>query len=246
MAYKCGEPALRDNYCAPVFYSGSPYQVPDPIASLYVPCIYTEEWLYERGPGELLAVVRIRGGKVQSITYGRQPHWRPSVPNTRRYQEADWRAVWPLLHSTFSSGDTYAYSPESTEAEVHSAWIEAPVATYVACAPDGRLLGTYTLKANQPGLGCARVQLRLRRRAGGAGPGHCFGVVRALAGGRRLAMGFRVHAVQSRRVSTNERAVRLWQKLGFSVVGRLPGAFRHQRLGFVDALVMYKELARAT
>jgi Protein of unknown function (DUF2845) len=74
VAYKCGEPALRDNYCAPVYYSGSPYQVPDPIASLYVPCIYTEEWLYERGPGELLAVVRIRGGKVQSITYGRQPH----------------------------------------------------------------------------------------------------------------------------------------------------------------------------
>ena len=73
VAYKCGEPALRDNYCAPVYYSGTPYQVPDPIASLYVPCIYTEEWLYERGPGELLAVVRIRGGKVQSITYGRQP-----------------------------------------------------------------------------------------------------------------------------------------------------------------------------
>ena len=74
VAYKCGEPSLRDNYCAPVYYSGTPYQVPDPIASLYVPCIYTEEWLYERGPGELLAVVRIRGGRVQSITYGRQPH----------------------------------------------------------------------------------------------------------------------------------------------------------------------------
>ena len=71
--YKCGEPVLRDNYCAPVYYSGSINPVPDPIASLFVPCIYTEEWLYERGPGELLAAVRIRGGKVQSITYGRQP-----------------------------------------------------------------------------------------------------------------------------------------------------------------------------
>src|SRR5688572_22731495 len=39
VAYKCGEPNLRDNYCAPVYYSGTPYQVPDPIASLYVPCI---------------------------------------------------------------------------------------------------------------------------------------------------------------------------------------------------------------
>jgi ribosomal protein S18 acetylase RimI-like enzyme len=44
-------------------------------------------------------------------------------------------------------------------------------------------------------------------------------------------------------VSTNERAVRLWQRLGFSVVGTLPRAFRHQRLGFVDAFVMFKQLA---
>ena len=73
VVYKCGQPVLRDNYCAPVYYSGSPHTVPDPIASLYVPCIYTEEWLYERGPGEFVAVVRIRGGRVQSITYGRQP-----------------------------------------------------------------------------------------------------------------------------------------------------------------------------
>ena len=73
VVYKCGEPLLRDSYCAPVYYSGSIYPVPDPIAGLYVPCIYTEEWLYERGPGELLAVVRIRGGTVRSITYGRQP-----------------------------------------------------------------------------------------------------------------------------------------------------------------------------
>ena len=56
LVYKCGQPTLRDNYCAPVYYSGSFYTVPDPIASLYVPCIYTEEWLYERGPGEFVAV----------------------------------------------------------------------------------------------------------------------------------------------------------------------------------------------
>ncbi len=43
-------------------------------------------------------------------------------------------------------------------------------------------------------------------------------------------------------VSTNERAVRLWERLGFVVVGRLPGAFRHRVLGYVDALVMYKTL----
>jgi len=72
VVYKCGQPSLRDNYCAPVYYSGSVNLVPEPIAGLYVPCVYTEEWLYERGPGEFVAVVRLRGGKVQSITYGRE------------------------------------------------------------------------------------------------------------------------------------------------------------------------------
>ena len=43
-------------------------------------------------------------------------------------------------------------------------------------------------------------------------------------------------------VSTNERAVRLWQSLGFEIVGRLPGAFRHPTQGFVEALVMYQTL----
>lgn len=73
VVYKCGQPHLRDSYCAPVTYAGSGHPVPDWVAGAYVPCIGTEEWLYERGPGEFPAVLRIRGGKVQSITYGRQP-----------------------------------------------------------------------------------------------------------------------------------------------------------------------------
>jgi ribosomal protein S18 acetylase RimI-like enzyme len=43
-------------------------------------------------------------------------------------------------------------------------------------------------------------------------------------------------------VSTNEAAVRLWQQLGFQIVGTLPGAFRHSQLGFVDAYVMFRTL----
>lgn len=43
-------------------------------------------------------------------------------------------------------------------------------------------------------------------------------------------------------VSTNERAVRLWQDFGFAIVGRLPEAFQHPRLGYVDALVMSRNL----
>jgi ribosomal protein S18 acetylase RimI-like enzyme len=43
-------------------------------------------------------------------------------------------------------------------------------------------------------------------------------------------------------ISTNERAVRLWQSFGFEIVGRLPKAFLHPALGYVDAFVMYRDL----
>jgi hypothetical protein len=73
VVYKCGQPHLKDSYCAPV-YSGQALQpVPEPFASAYVPCQQTEEWLYERGPGNLVATVRLRSGVVQSIAYGRAP-----------------------------------------------------------------------------------------------------------------------------------------------------------------------------
>jgi Protein of unknown function (DUF2845) len=72
--YKCGQPLLADSYCAPVFYQGSLYPVPTPISGAYVPCQPVEEWLYDRGAGNLVATVRFRDGKVQSIRYGRQPH----------------------------------------------------------------------------------------------------------------------------------------------------------------------------
>jgi hypothetical protein len=43
-------------------------------------------------------------------------------------------------------------------------------------------------------------------------------------------------------VSTNERAVKTWRSNGFDIVGTLPGAFRHPRLGYVDVYVMYRQL----
>lgn len=163
------------------------------------------------------------------------------MKSIRRYRDTDWPAIWPLLHATFKTGDTYAFSPESTETEIHKAWVEVPSATYVACSADGRVLGTYILKMNQPGLGshvcnCGYV-VAPEAQGQGIASAMCEHSQREAMSMGFLAMQFNLV------VSTNERAVRLWQKLGFSVVGTLPRAFRHQQLGFVDALVMYKELA---
>ena len=159
----------------------------------------------------------------------------------RRFHETDWPAVWRILQATFEAGDTYAFSIDSTEAEIHKVWVDVPSATYVACTPDGQVLGTYFIKPNQPGLG-AHVC-------------NCGYVVASEAQGQGIAtamcehsqaeatsMGFR--AMQFNLVvSTNEREIRLWRKLGFSVVGKLPRSFRHLQLGYVDALVMFKELS---
>jgi hypothetical protein len=71
--YKCGQPQLIDTFCDPVYYGGTVQMVPAPFGDAYVPCISVQEWLYERGPGQLVAVVRMRWGTVQSIKYGREP-----------------------------------------------------------------------------------------------------------------------------------------------------------------------------
>jgi len=159
----------------------------------------------------------------------------------REYYDSDWASTWPILEETVRAGDTYTFSPQSTEEEIRKSWVGLPAKTFVACDLEGRIVGTYFIKANQPGLG-AHVC-------------NCGYVVASTAQGRgvaslmcehsqaqALAMGFK--AMQFNFVvSTNTRAIRLWERLGFSVVGRLPGAFNHQKLGYVDALVMFKQLA---
>ena len=159
----------------------------------------------------------------------------------RRYQDTDWPTVWPLLQATFEAGDTYAYSPQSTEAEIHKAWVELPTATYVALNAQGHLLGTYFIKPNQPGLGahvcnCGYVVSPAAQGQGVASAMCTHSQAEAVSLGF-LAMQFNLVA------ASNERAVRLWKRLGFAVVGTLPHAFRHQRLGLVDPLLMFKTLA---
>ena len=74
LVYKCGQPVARDAFCAPIHYKNSLNLVPESIGLSVVPCIEVEEWIYERGPGNLTATVRLRSGKVQAITYARSPN----------------------------------------------------------------------------------------------------------------------------------------------------------------------------
>jgi hypothetical protein len=71
--YKCGQPLLRDSYCAPVYYQSILQPVPEPWASFVAPCLVVDEWIYDRGQGNLVATIKFRSGVVQSIEYGRTP-----------------------------------------------------------------------------------------------------------------------------------------------------------------------------
>lgn len=158
----------------------------------------------------------------------------------RPFTETDWPAVWQILKPVFRAGETYAFSPAINEDEAYHAWVEKPAGTFVAVDEAGAIVGTYYIKPNQPALG-AHVC-------------NCGYVVAENARGQGIASGMCEHSQREARgrcframqynlvVSTNEGAVRLWQKLGFEIVGRLPQAFKHPRLGYVDAFVMYKLL----
>ena len=160
----------------------------------------------------------------------------------RRATDADRDAIWDIFRVVVASGDTYAFDPGVSRDEALAYWMHAANHCYVA-EKETRIVGTYLLRANQPGLGShvANAAFMVAPTARGLGIGQAMGE-HCLDEARR--QGFR--AMQFNFVvSTNEPAVRLWRRLGFEIVGTLPGAFRHSQKGYVAAYVMYRSLEPA-
>src|SRR5215468_3709302 len=154
----------------------------------------------------------------------------------REASSTDRRPIWEIFRAVVAAGDTYAFDPNISREEALAYWLNPSNRCFVA-EREGRVVGTYILKANQTGLGAhvANAAFMVSPDARGLGVGLSMGE-HSLAEARRL--GFR--AMQFNFVvSTNESAVRLWRRLGFEIVGTLPGAFRHSTRGFVDAYVMF-------
>ncbi|MGB6598105.1 MAG: N-acetyltransferase [Candidatus Acidiferrum sp.] len=148
-------------------------------------------------------------------------------------------AIWKILEPVVRGGDTYTL-PEDMRREDALAYWNSPGHEVFVAEENGEVLGTYYLRANQKG--------------GGAHVANCGYMTAQWASGRGVARGMCQHSLERAKergframqfnfvVSSNERAVRLWQSMGFEIVGRLPGAFAHPTLGAIDALVMYRQL----
>ena len=164
--------------------------------------------------------------------------------------ESDRDAIWDIFHEVIAAGDTYAFDPRMSREAAFAYWLQSGAHTYVveqlrhaSRAEDRELVGTYILRANHagPGSHVANAAFMVAPNARGQGIGRAMGE-HCLSEARRL--GFR--AMQFNFVvSTNESAIRLWQQLGFKIVGTLPGAFHHPEKGYVDVYVMFQSLLPA-
>lgn len=157
----------------------------------------------------------------------------------REATETDWPHIWALFQGVTAAGDVFAYDESTSEEVARKLWFDPPAVCFV-CEVDGQFAGTYYVRPNQPGRG--------NHVANGG-----YMVAPAFRG-RGLAVAMCEHSLETARrlgfsamqfnfvVSTNGAAVRAWERCGFAVVGRLPGAYRHRELGPVDALVMFRAL----
>jgi len=148
-------------------------------------------------------------------------------------------AIWAMLRPVIEAGETYTFPRDISRDAAMAYWQSPGHAAHVAEA-GGEAVGTYWLRPNQTG--------------GGDHVCNCAYVTAPGAEGRGVARAMLAHSLDLARargframqfnfvVATNTRAIATWERGGFAVVGRLPGAFRHPTEGFVDALVMWKDL----
>jgi L-amino acid N-acyltransferase YncA len=167
-----------------------------------------------------------------------------STPQIRAASAEDWPAIWPFFREIVTARETYAYDPALTEEQARGLWMSPSTArqsrTTVAVDADGTVLGSANMYPNRPGPGAhvasASFMVDASKRGKGVGRALCQDMI-DWAG----AEGFR--SIQFNAVvETNERAVKLWQDLGFQIIGTVPEAFRHPTKGFVGLHVMYRPL----
>lgn len=152
---------------------------------------------------------------------------------------ADEAALWAMLEPVFRAGDTYLVDADISRGDALAYWTGASHGAFLA-ETGGSAMGTYYLRRNQGG--------------GGSHVCNCGYITAPEARGRGIARAMLEHSLEAARaagframqfncvVANNARAVATWEKSGFQTVGRLPGAFHHPEDGYVDALVMWKDL----
>jgi L-amino acid N-acyltransferase YncA len=159
----------------------------------------------------------------------------------REATRADLSAVARFFREIVAAGDSYAYPDDLDDEGIYRLWfVEPPGRCVVAVDAGGTVLGSAHMGANRPGRGAhiATASFMVDPAARARGIGRLLGQDALDWARARGFAGMQFNAV----VETNEAAVALWQSLGFEIVGTVPGAFEHARLGRVGLHVMFRPL----
>jgi GNAT superfamily N-acetyltransferase len=162
------------------------------------------------------------------------------VVEIRPYVASDWPQVWAIVRDVVAEQETFAYDPAMNQSQARSIWVVTAPGRTVVAESAGLLLGTANMYANRPGPGShiASGSFMVSRSARGSGVGTAL-VEDALAWAvARGFAGMQFNAV----VEGNIAAERLYERLGFVIVGTVPQAFESPTRGRVGLHVTYRPL----
>jgi L-amino acid N-acyltransferase YncA len=158
----------------------------------------------------------------------------------RPMTEADWPQVWPFWNEIVQDGETYAYPLDLSSEQARTLWTMSPPGQTVVLEEDGRILGSATMGPNRPGRGghVGTASFMVSADARGRGVGRRLGEYVVQWHREEGFQAIQFNAV----VETNTAAVRLWQALGFEIIGTVPEAFDSRSHGLVGLHVMHLPL----
>jgi GNAT superfamily N-acetyltransferase len=163
-----------------------------------------------------------------------------SDPRIRPASLGDWPRIWPFFSAIVAEGETYAYPDDLRSDQARDLWMEVPPGLTVVLEEGDRILGSATMGPNRPGRGdhVGTASFMVDPGARGRGVGRSLAAYVVDWHRAQGYAGIQFNAV----VETNTAAVRLWQALGYEIVGTVPGAFRSKEHGRVGLHVMYLPL----
>lgn len=152
--------------------------------------------------------------------------------------DKDFDAIWDIFQIIIRQGDSYIYSEHTTKEQAYDILVK-DAAVYVAKL-QGKIAGFYVIRQNRVGRGShiCNAAYMVHPNFQGQQVGRLMGE-HSLKEAKKLgylAMQFNIV------VSTNERAVKLWLSLGFTIIGTIPKGFNHISKGLVDIYVMHRVL----
>jgi GNAT superfamily N-acetyltransferase len=155
----------------------------------------------------------------------------------REIHAADWAQVWPIVQDVVAAAETFAYDPSMSSTQARETWVQDPPGLTVVAVEEGRILGTAKMGPNYPGPGShvSTASFMVARDARGRGVGTAMCEFALAWAKERGYIGMQFNAV----AESNQPAVRLYRRLGFTVIGTVPRAFAHPAMGYVGLHIMY-------